>query len=82
MLWTNGEKGKILSMENKVRERRYARGIKQAELAKMVKVSQSALSDIESGKHTPGVDAAIRIARVLKCDVEDLFVEPEDGIRE
>lgn len=64
-----------------MRVRRNAKGYKQAELAAKVKISQSALSDIESGNHTPRVDVAIRLARVLKCRVEWLFIEPDDKVQ-
>ena len=48
-------------------------GIKQAELAEMVDVSRSTLSEIESGKHEPAITTALRLALALHCSVEDIF---------
>ena len=60
-----------------MRARRITRGMKQDVLASKVGVAQSTLSGIENGSQTPGVNVAIRIARVLKCKVEDIFIEPD-----
>lgn len=66
-------------MEIKVRERREALGLSQADLAKMAGVGQHTVSDIETGRHIPRVDVAILIARALMQPVEDLFLVAEDG---
>ena len=43
----------------------------------MAGVGRSTVSEIESGRRVPGVDVAIRIARVLGCTVEELFDVPD-----
>ena len=63
----------------KVRERREALGLSQAELARMAGVGQHTISDIETGRHIPRVDVAILIARALLLPVEELFLVAEDG---
>ncbi|WP_251447131.1 helix-turn-helix transcriptional regulator [Vermiculatibacterium agrestimuris] len=63
----------------RVRERREALGLSQAELATMAGVGQHTVSDIETGRHIPRVDVAIQIARALALPVEALFVVPGDG---
>lgn len=49
----------------------------QNELASRAGIAHSTLSGIEAGKHVPPVDIAIRLSRILKCNVEDLFIEPD-----
>ena len=60
-------------MRNSVREQRLRRGFSQAELADLAGVTRQSLGAIEAGRHSPSVDAAMRIARVLGIAVETLF---------
>src|SRR3954453_9111215 len=48
-------------------------GISQAELAKPAGVTRQAVSAIESGKAAPTMAVALRLARVLRRRVDDLF---------
>jgi len=52
---------------------RVAAGMTQAALATRAGVSRSVVAAIESGRHVPSVDAAIRLARILDVPVERLF---------
>ncbi|MEM6296288.1 MAG: substrate-binding domain-containing protein [Myxococcota bacterium] len=56
-----------------VRRRRAAAKLSQRELAGAVGVSRQALSAIEAGRQTPSTAVALRLARALRCRVEDLF---------
>jgi molybdate-binding protein/transcriptional regulator with XRE-family HTH domain len=58
---------------NRVREQRQARGLSQAELAVQSGVSRPAVSAIEIGRLVPSVAAALALARVFGCSVEELF---------
>jgi putative molybdopterin biosynthesis protein len=58
---------------NRVRERRLARGWAQAELAQRAGISRAAVSAIEGERLTPSVAAALALAGVLECSVEELF---------
>lgn len=49
------------------------RGLTLAELAKQCGVSSPALSQIETGKRTPSVDLLTKLAKALRCDMEDLI---------
>lgn len=60
-------------MQNKVKDRRSELGLSQDELAERANVPRSTISEIETGKRTPGVDIALLLARALVCTVEDLF---------
>lgn len=62
---------------NRVQEAREYYGLSQRELAKATDISSSMLNYIESGKRTPTVYTAIRIAKALKTTVEELFIEGE-----
>jgi len=61
---------------NLVLFKRSARGWSQAELAKRAEISRAAVSAIESARLTPSVTAALSLARVLECSVEELFGRP------
>lgn len=58
---------------------RRAKGLSQAELADLVGVRRQAIYDMESGRYTPNTAIALRLARELKCRVEDLFLIEKDG---
>jgi len=56
-----------------VKALRLAAGLSQAELARLSGVSRQTVGAIESGRHVPAVDAALRLATVLGTTVEELF---------
>jgi len=58
---------------NSVLERRRARGLSQADLARGGGISRQAVAAIESGRVQPGVMIALALARTLGSSVEDLF---------
>ncbi len=49
-------------------------GLSQQLLAERVGISRQSLSSIESGRQSPSTTLALKLARVLDCEVEDLFV--------
>ncbi len=53
-------------------------GLSQAELAELATVTRQSLGSIEAGRHSPSVDAALRIAGVLGVAVETLFAPADD----
>lgn len=60
-------------MSNRVREQRVRLGLGQAELAERAGVPRQTVGAIESGRHSPSVDAALRLAGALGVSVETLF---------
>ena len=60
-------------MENRVRAWRRRRRLSQEQLARAAGVTRQAVSAVETGAASPGVDVALRLAGVLGCRVEDLF---------
>lgn len=62
---------------------RAERGWTQEELARRTRLSRAAISAIETGRIVPSTAAALVLARVFDCRVEDLFGlgEPEEAGR-
>lgn len=58
---------------NTVREIRSAQSFTQQELADSVEVSRQTIVAIEKGNYTPSVLLALKIAKVLGVQVEDIF---------
>jgi len=65
-----------VEFKNRIREIRRQRGLRQVDLAKMVGVFQSEISEIECGKRKPSVYLAKRIAEALGVSLDDLFFIP------
>ena len=60
-----------------LKSHRLRAGLSQQALAAAVGVSRQALSAIEAGHQTPSTRLSLRLARALRCRVEDLFSLPE-----
>ena len=68
-------------MKNLVKVERVRRNLQQQELARILNISRQALYAMETGKFTPSVHLAIKIATLFYMKVEDLFfLEPSDII--
>ena len=61
-------------MKNRVRELRRAMGYRQEDLAAAVGVSRQTVIAIENDRYDPSLALAIRLSRVLKTPVEELFL--------
>ena len=57
-------------------QKRKEAGITQASLAEAVQVSRKSINAIENGIYVPSTVLALKIAKTLKCKVEDLFKLP------
>ena len=55
-----------------IRERRKERGLTQAQLAELVKVDQTAISQWERGITQPRMKKCVQLAMVLGCTINDL----------
>jgi putative transcriptional regulator len=66
----------IYIMKNEVREQRRLRSLSQVELASELGVSRQTIIAIESGKYSPSLPLAFRIARIFDMPVDKLF-DPE-----
>ena len=59
----------LAQAEDKVAERRQAKGFSQRELAEIVGTTQSAIARLERGGRPPRIDTLLRIADALDCDL-------------
>lgn len=66
-------------MHNDVRELRSARGLRQEDLARDMKVSRQTINAIETGRYLPSLPLAIALARYFGRPVEELFHGDDDG---
>lgn len=60
-------------MRNEVRAMRLTRDLSQAELAQALGVSRQTINAIETGKYSPSLALAIKLARFLDRTVEEVF---------
>jgi DNA-binding XRE family transcriptional regulator len=69
-------------MTERVRRRRAALGLSQADVAAVSGLSRQLIGTVETGRHVPNVGAALALARALETTVEDLFGSPAGGWEE
>jgi len=62
-----------------VADRRKERGLSQADLAKLVGTTQSAIARLESGGRPPRIDTLLRIANALDADLHIELLDRERG---
>jgi len=66
-------------MKNNIRVQRAILNITQAELAERIGVSRQTINAIEVGKYVPSTVLAMKLAKVFKATVEEVFLlEPGD----
>ena len=70
-----------MSMSEQIRNRRKDKRISQVDMAQMVDVKQSTISDYETGRATPTIDKLIKIASILDCTVDDLVQDEARACR-
>ena len=61
---------------NNLEEIRKSAGLTQQELSESAEVSRKSINAIENGIYVPSTVLALKIAKTLKCNVEDLFKLP------
>ena len=61
---------------NKLAELRMAEGLTQQALSERADVSRKSINAIENGIYVPSTVLALKISKILKCNVEDLFKLP------
>ena len=62
---------------NNLKQLRRAAGLTQQELSVDAEVSRKSINAIENGIYVPSTVLALKIAKTLKCKVEDLFELPD-----
>mgnify|MGYP001378856202 FL=1 len=61
---------------NELAKLRMARGLTQQALSESAEVSRKSINAIENGIYVPSTVLALKIAKILKCKVEDIFKLP------
>jgi len=61
-------------MKNNIRVQRAILNITQAELADRIGVSRQTINTIEAGKYIPSTVLALKIAKVFRANVEEVFL--------
>ena len=65
-------------MNNYVKENRIRLEITQQELADLLNVSRQTVFSIETGKYVPSTILSLKISRLFKRKVEEIFMLEED----
>lgn len=60
-------------MKNRVKELRLESNLSQAELAERLGVSRQTINAIETEKYDPSLPLALKIGKLFKRPVEDIF---------
>lgn len=62
-----------------IRQRRKEKGLTQIDLAKLMNVNQTAVSQWERGIVMPRMKKCIKLARILECSVDEIFIQSNKG---
>ncbi len=60
-------------MKNRVKKYRVLSDQTQQDLAQSIGVSRQTIHAIESGKYVPSTVLALKLARMFRCEVSELF---------
>jgi len=63
-------------LNNRLEELRRKASLTQQELSEKAEVSRKSINAIENGIYVPSTVLALKIAKTLRCKVEDLFKLP------
>ena len=61
---------------NNLEELRGSAGLTQKDLSERAGVSRKSINAIENGVYVPSTLLALKISKILKCKVEDIFLLP------
>lgn len=67
-----------MPLYNCLKEHRARLGLNQQELGALAGVSRQTISQIERGDYSPSVTLALKLAKICRISVEDLFSYEED----
>ena len=59
--------------KNQLKKVREQKSLSQEKLANLVDVTRQTIISIERGRYVPSLELALKLSRILKCRVEDLF---------
>lgn len=65
-------------MKNRLEQIRKQHGIRQEDLATVLKVSRQTIGSLENGRYNPSIMLAFKIARYFDMTIEDIFIYEEE----
>ncbi len=63
---------------NNLEDLRKSAALTQQELSESAEVSRKSINAIENGVYVPSTVLALKISKILKCKVEDIFSLPKN----
>lgn len=67
-------RGRLISMDNRIKELRKFKKLSQEDLAKACEVSRQTINAIENNKYDPSLALAFQLAENLEVSVDELFL--------
>ena len=61
-------------MKNNIKQLRKSEGLRQEDMARILGVSRQTIIAIENDKYNPTLELAMKIARLLRLHVEEIFM--------
>lgn len=61
-------------MKNNIKQLRKSEGLRQEDIARILGVSRQTIIAIENDKYNPTLELAMKIARLLRLHVEEIFI--------
>ena len=61
-------------MKNNIKQLRKSEGLRQEDMAKILGVSRQTIIAIENDKYNPTLELSMKIARLLRLHVEEIFI--------
>lgn len=61
-------------MKNNIKQLRKSEGLRQEDMAKISGVSRQTIIAVENDKYNPTLELAMKIARLLRLHVEEIFI--------
>jgi putative transcriptional regulator len=61
-------------MRNLIKELRKKNGLRQEDLADQTGVTRQTINAIENNKYNPTLELAMKLAKILKTPVEEIFI--------
>jgi putative transcriptional regulator len=61
-------------MKHRIKELRASFGWTQEQLSEKIGVSRQTVISIENGRYNPSLELAYKIAKLFRCQIEDVFI--------
>lgn len=65
-------------MKNTIKEMRVKHQFTQDDLAERLEVSRQTIISLEKERYNPSITLAFKIARLFRCQIEDVFIYEEE----